>query len=336
MGYCILRLEKVKISKINTLTGIYRHNHRIYNVANAIPEKIKENENLVSLNGKTLLQAVNKRLDEGLKEKKIRSNAVIGFDVFMSFSRENREDLNVDVWAKDSIKWLKDKYGDENVVDAVLHKDEWGCEHIHAFVVPITKEGKLSAYSFLKDKKDYSEMQTSYYDAVKKHGLKRGLRGSVAEHTAIKRFYSELNQVIEKTLPKPLDGEDIEVYYNRVNPIHQDLAMEFFKNSLKLERVEVESNTGLESTKMSLDLLKKEYERKMKALKKFYEKITLESIENGKSLEEMKKSLYEIQALQGLIKSHPDEELRKNAKNTLKQAVNWFEEKNKDTERFFK
>ena len=42
----------------------------------------------------------------------------------------------LDDWCNDSLKWLQDTFGKENVVSVVLHMDEH-TPHLHASIVPI-------------------------------------------------------------------------------------------------------------------------------------------------------------------------------------------------------
>mgnify|MGYP002226200954 CR=1 FL=1 len=42
----------------------------------------------------------------------------------------------IEDWCNDSLKWIRETYGEQNLVSAVLHMDE-KTPHIHATVIPI-------------------------------------------------------------------------------------------------------------------------------------------------------------------------------------------------------
>ncbi len=42
----------------------------------------------------------------------------------------------LDDWCNDSLQWIRETYGERNLVSAVLHMDE-KTPHIHATVIPI-------------------------------------------------------------------------------------------------------------------------------------------------------------------------------------------------------
>lgn len=48
---------------------------------------------------------------------------------------------------RDSYEWLKDKFGEDNVISAVIHKDETNM-HLHFDFVPI-EDGKLNAKAII-------------------------------------------------------------------------------------------------------------------------------------------------------------------------------------------
>ena len=50
--------------------------------------------------------------------------------------KQMEEDGRLDGWCNDNLKWLRETYGERNLVSAVLHMDE-KTPHIHATIVPI-------------------------------------------------------------------------------------------------------------------------------------------------------------------------------------------------------
>ena len=108
-------------------------------------------------------------------------------------------------WIDANLKWLKDTFGEENLVSCVLHMDE-KTPHLHATVVPIvtgervrrkregekkyeTKSGpRLSADDVMRRTKLH-EYQNSYAAAMKPFGLQRGIIGSTAKHQVNSDYY---------------------------------------------------------------------------------------------------------------------------------------------------
>ncbi|MCM1295991.1 MAG: plasmid recombination protein [Muribaculaceae bacterium] len=90
---------------------------------------------------------------------------------------------------RDCVRFFADKYSDENIISAVVHKDET-TPHLHLNLVPITN-GKLCSKD-LYDRKKLSELQTEFYEQVgKKWGLERGKFKSGAKHIAASEYKAQ-------------------------------------------------------------------------------------------------------------------------------------------------
>ncbi|WP_130082503.1 MobV family relaxase, partial [Escherichia coli] len=92
-----------------------------------------------------------------------------------------------------SEQWLENKYGKDRVVAAVVHRDE-ATPHLSAFVVPLTKDGRLSAKEFIGGRAKMRNDQTTYAESVKMLGLERGIEGSRATHQTVQHYYESLNR----------------------------------------------------------------------------------------------------------------------------------------------
>jgi len=257
-----MTLEKVK--SFNKLAGKYNHNYRKADVLNADPDKEHLNEELVSLNGKTYKEAFEehtKTLGYG-SDKKIRSNAVYAFEVITTFSREDRENVDIEKWKKDNVDWLRKefnanpKYGD-NVLSVVYHGDEEGNVHCHAIVVPIDDKGNLNARYYVRSRQKMIELQDSYGKLMKKeHNLNRGIKNSTARHQDIKRYYASLNATIQRDLPPPKDSECIQEYRQRTNELFKDANLKAMYYENKYENL----NLGMKQTiKNEVSHLNKEF-----------------------------------------------------------------------------
>lgn len=253
MGYCFMSIEKVK--EKGTMQRKYEHNYRTEYVPNADPDKKDSNEELVLLNGKTYSEA----FDEKMKKLKkynphIRKNAVLGLEVVTTFSREDRENIDLEQWKQDQVEWLRDtfnadidKYGD-NVISVMYHGDEAGNVHCHAMVIPIDDKGKLNASYYINGRAKMRSLQDSYGEKMSfQHGLRRGLKGSKAKHEDIKRYYTALNQALATEAPavEKINGrnETAEEYRTRVNEIIKDLNLKILSEQKKAQRLIDEMKT---------------------------------------------------------------------------------------------
>ncbi len=81
------------------------------------------------------------------EKAKVRKDSVRAIKFMLTaspgwFEKATKEQF--EQWQEANVDWLKTKYGEANLVSAVLHVDEQ-TPHIHAHIVPITADGRLSA-----------------------------------------------------------------------------------------------------------------------------------------------------------------------------------------------
>ena len=164
-------------------------------------------------------EAIAYRLKTAGIKRKITNDQVRVVRIVMSGTHEDMMAIykngKLGEWCQDSIRYLYDTFGWENVVSAHLHMDE-KTPHIHASVVPIVtgerrKAKKEQANGKRKYRKkantvrlcadDLFNRQTliSYHDGyakvMAKYGLQRGVRGSEARHTTTTQYYRELKKM---------------------------------------------------------------------------------------------------------------------------------------------
>ncbi|WP_460112052.1 MobV family relaxase [Pseudomonas sp. H3_D04] len=101
-----------------------------------------------------------------------------------------------------AIAWLKARHGGANIVSATIHLDE-RTPHLIAYVLPLTKDGRLSARDFLGGAAKLRKMQTDFHHwCGKPYGLLRGIEGSKATHQKVSQYYQALatdEPVIERS-----------------------------------------------------------------------------------------------------------------------------------------
>ena len=95
----------------------------------------------------------------------------------------------------DCYKFFAERYGEENIIAAVVHNDET-TPHMHLNLMPVTKDGRLCSKQ-LFDKPQLQQLQTDFYEAVgKKYGLQRGKEGSQKKHLSTAEFKAK--KIIEQ------------------------------------------------------------------------------------------------------------------------------------------
>lgn len=250
MAYAILRFNKIK--SVGGIKTVQLHNERERETPNAD----KEIENVV-VHGepnKTYLDSY-KEITQGMN---IRKNAVLAIECFMSVSPEAnflKDQDKIFEWSKNSVEWLEKKFGKENIIKSHLHLDE-KTPHLHTFIIPTYTNNKgrknLNARHYIGGSRfRLSDFQTDYHKSVCGFGLERGLIGSQAKHMDIKKFYSLVNESLEKELPKTKILESSKAYRDRIMEEYTKLYSKY--NALILEN---------ENLKTTLETRKKRFKER--------------------------------------------------------------------------
>ncbi len=196
MTFAILRSKKLK--SFGSVARSARHTFREQLTPNANPSHLSRNRTVGANGVEQVLEALKSRLPE-----KRRSDAVLCIEYLVTASPEvfkrhggHLDDLGGGYFS-DALTWLKHRHGADNVISSTVHLDE-STPHLVAFVVPRTKDGRLSCRDFLGGPVKLREMQDSFHAACGvKRGLERGVRGSKAKHEDVAAFYATLTAVGE-------------------------------------------------------------------------------------------------------------------------------------------
>ncbi len=196
MNFAILRTAKLKTK--GNLKASLEHAYRTRETHNADPLRESENShNDAASSPEEVMQMFNEKLPA-----KLRKNGVIAIEYLITGSPERMNYLNKeqqDEYFRDSVQWLKDRHGTDNVIHYGIHRDE-STPHLFAYVIPLDPNGKMNCRHFLGGRAKLSAMQTDFAERVgKEHGFIRGLKGSVAKHTTMKEYYATL-----KSTPEPV------------------------------------------------------------------------------------------------------------------------------------
>ncbi|EEB5758105.1 plasmid recombination enzyme [Escherichia fergusonii] len=188
-NYAIMRCKK--LTGMGSVASALQHCYRERETPNADAERTPENHCSVSQSADEAMG----KLRELLPEKR-RKDAVLAVEYVMTASPEWWNEATprqqAEFFAR-SEQWLENKYGKDRVVAAVVHRDE-ATPHLSAFVVPLTKDGRLSAKEFIGGRAKMRNDQTTYAESVKMLGLERGIEGSRATHQTVQHYYESLNR----------------------------------------------------------------------------------------------------------------------------------------------
>jgi hypothetical protein len=204
LAYLIVRTKKIK--SFGALSRSARHTFREQPTPNADEALSHKNRSLGAKSSREVCKAFRARIP-----KERRKDAVIGIEYLITASPEafRRHGGTLDEMGdglfNDAVAALKKRHGAENVVCSAVHLDE-RTPHMVAYVVPMTKDGKLNCKSFLGSSKLLSAMQDEFYQACgKSRGLERGIKGSKAKHQKVSRYYANLAKAGEVPTLSKLD-----------------------------------------------------------------------------------------------------------------------------------
>ena len=210
-----MHLEKAK----GTDSRMSAHIERTVHPKNADRTRTHLNRELVQFpeGVRNRTQAIAHRIETAGIRRKVGTNQVKAIRVLLTGSNKDMKQMEVDGqldgWCNDSLQWLRETYGERNLVSAVLHMDE-KTPHIHATIVPIvTGERRKAKKEEQNGKKKYRKKSTqdvrlcaddvmarhklkhyqdTYAQAMGKYGLQRGIDGSLAKHISTMQYYKEL------------------------------------------------------------------------------------------------------------------------------------------------
>lgn len=188
-AFAIMRAKK--LASMGSVAASLQHCYRDRETPNADADRTPANEHRAARGTDVAMG----KLRELLPEKR-RKDAVLAIEYVMTASPEWWEKATpaqqADFFDR-SQRWLVDKYGADRVVVATVHQDETS-PHLSAFVVPLTKDGRLSAKEFIGDRTKMRKDQTTYAESVRDLGLDRGIEGSRAKHQSIQQYYAAIER----------------------------------------------------------------------------------------------------------------------------------------------
>lgn len=187
MSYFACHVEKFKS---NDVRGLQIHNQRESSKSKnndidpyrTILNYDLHNEDKINYN-----QRVKEIIADGYKgAKAIRKDATVMTSTIVTSDKGFFDKLSLEEQKKffeESYKFLKECYGERNIVSAVVHMDET-TPHMHLTAVPLTDDGKLSAKKII-DRKFLRHIQKAIPELLQNKGfdIERGVEGSAKGHT---------------------------------------------------------------------------------------------------------------------------------------------------------
>jgi hypothetical protein len=191
MGYCILRVAKIK-SRVS-LARSQQHNTRERMPDNADPDRSKYN--VVLRTSQEAMEFYSANLPE-----KVRKNAVHAAEVMVSVPPDSFRtasgsfDLKkCGAYLSDAAAWLAKRLGGvQNRINLAIHVDERS-PHLHLTMMPL-RDGKLNYKSYLGGHRDaLVQLQTDFAKEVgAKYDLERGIPRAETgrRHITVGKFYA--------------------------------------------------------------------------------------------------------------------------------------------------
>ena len=344
MSYGIIRLAKFNSSAVR---GIQIHDEREKDKSHSNPDidftKSEENYSLKERPNKKYNQVIKERIDSLELKKAVRKDAVVMCSFVVTSDKDffnNNTPETEKEYFKQAYEFIKNRYGEQNIISAEVHKDET-TPHLHINFIPITEDNKLSAKR-LFDKKSLKLLQDDFHRVVAKNfNLERG---GIEEHQKnidkvtykkekVKNELEEINKleqdIEEKKQVILKKAHNVDKIYN--NADYKELKKEDFKaqiikkgiifdtvesNDQILERINNRIKPLFEKSKLA-DVLKKEYD------------ILKKSFENLK--EQFKQVKEELSKYKDFFKELKPEQVQE-----LSKQADKMREQNREQERYKK
>jgi len=198
-----LHFEKHKAND-TAVNGLQRHNERVPGQKHS-NEKIDDSRTadnvfLKKSDGKfkqAVSDVIEKERDKGLKG--VRKDAVRMVEATVQLSGKvlDMDENEQERVLRDSYEWLKNEFGENNIVSAVIHKDETNM-HLHFDFVPIDEEGKLSAKTIISKPKLQQYQSEFLKELQDKHATLNFKRGGGETNGLSQRDFEVLQKEREE------------------------------------------------------------------------------------------------------------------------------------------
>ena len=256
MGEFAWHFEKMKQSDVK---GIEREVEREGKLKNEDidPSRSHLNKELVdNPGGMTLYQRVKERVDVVRESgNRVQKNSVNLLSSVITFPKEDNNDKTEEeqeLYFKICLAYFQKKFGKENVVSAIIHKDE-SRPHMHLQQVPVTKDNRLAARDVMK-KSDVNQIHDELPKYLRHYGF-NVQRGSGKTENNVKNIhaYKDIKKREEEIAKEQVRLKNLE------NQIRSSNAAE-----LKRKEKELKEQQEIELAKKEKEMLarvKKEHNK---------------------------------------------------------------------------
>lgn len=237
MPYAILLVSK--LPHVGAATTATQHNYRTQDTPNADPQLADANVEYLNHERRNYWHLASERIDE-LHLPRLRGDAVRAVELVLTASPDafprgadhRAVDLRDSAWVRDNLDFVRQRFGEKNVLGFNLHQDEI-TPHIHCVMVPVTPDGRLSCRDVFSPA-SLRQLQTDYAEAMKPHGLTRGIHYSTARHEDVRRHYGaqQMSQdaLRELATPVPTAPHQIQLMPSWTTPAHHRVQEQFALN----------------------------------------------------------------------------------------------------------
>ncbi len=290
-NYGIIRIEKRKIGSVG----------RICNHHERLKEQYKSNPDIDSV--RTHLNYHLVKPDKKYRElvlariqqagAKMRKDSVVMQDGLITASPEwikANPDAEQAEYFNYAFEFVKERYGIENIISAVVHLDE-ATPHMHFVFVPITKDNRLSSKDIMGGPKGMAKLQDDFhaYISEKYPDLERGIPKAVSHRKHIPAYmfknatelYNHYNEICNAINDIGLIG----------NAKKKDEAIALLgKYAPEMAKLKDQ----LKTTDKHIESLEKELKTEFKINKRYQSKTYTQELE----IDKLNNALYELNAKQ--------------------------------------
>ncbi len=191
MSYAVVHMQKIKSPALKGMQIHHQRERESKTNPDIDEDRFEENYDLVNDENIDFNKRVNEIIEsQKVSTRKTRKDAVMVNELLITsdkvfFDRLNPEEQ--DRFFEESFKLLAERYGEQNIAYAKVHKDE-KTPHLHLGVVPM-REGRLQGKNVF-NRQELLWLQDKFPEHMRERGfeLERGEKGSDREHIEMARF----------------------------------------------------------------------------------------------------------------------------------------------------
>ena len=233
MSYAIMRMEKRNAGNI---VGMFKHNERKNeNYSNEDINRELSSQNYQLIECDSYKEKINQEIKERYKvNKSIRKDAVLCVETVFTSDKEFFDKLTPEqerLYFEKSVEFLKEQFGEKNIIFATVHKDET-TPHLHAGFIPMTDDGRLSYKNFVNSKYDLIKLQDRYFEKMVEF-FPELERGQNSKETKARHLANQEYKIQQKE-------KAVELQLEQINKNAMELEEKKKKLEAKKERLKTE------------------------------------------------------------------------------------------------